>query len=489
MGRVSQWGPNPQGVRSRSDRSVSLRDVRDLPVQRAGFASDVHTVIDRVRDTGEYRVRFYADDIYQGEENDYYADDREDAEDMAKRIEEEAAVRRREVADEEEALGEIAEAEEGGEFVEMPLVEDERERAVSSVEARGLTADEAFQQGLTVMHSSSGNPVWVYGGHGNPPQRQVGPNTWIGEGYGELAGAVGKTDPSVNPDNPDEVLDFLGKGVPVGQEEGKTAWEIQPDGTVVEVPVPDPAAWVPNPDAVPDAVPDAPPDPGSRPLLSQGLTADQAFQQHKAASGYSMMGKRPDSKQGYFPGFGGANESIEQDIAESKENVRPRTPEEQAAWEREQKVRNSPRLPVRPPPPLPPPVSQMAGPDYAEGEYATSNWWDSVPGLDDLPDSGFDEEGVADFDPWDPELRSMDSQMLADMVAARAAQPDEGYFGGMGEAVQGLTARVAEMSGTERAALISALVAAGLLTVGSGGVLAPAGAALLGGAGMAAMNP
>jgi hypothetical protein len=52
-----------------------------------------------------------------------------------------------------------------------------------------------------------------------------------------------------------------------------------------------------------------------------------------------------------------------------------------------------------------------------------------------------------------------------------------------------LTARVAEMSGTERAALISALVAAGLLTVGSGGVLAPAGAALLGGAGMAAMNP
>ena len=121
--------------------------------------------------------------------------------------------------------------------------------------------------------------VWVYGGHGNPPQRQVGPNTWIGEGYGELAGAVGKTDPSVNPDNPDEVLGFLGKGVPVGQEEGKTAWEIQPDGTVVEVPVPDPEAWVPDPDAVPDAVPDAPPDPGSRPRLRQGLTPAQVFQQ------------------------------------------------------------------------------------------------------------------------------------------------------------------------------------------------------------------
>jgi len=33
---VSQWGPNPQGVRSRPDRSVSLRDVRELPVQKAG---------------------------------------------------------------------------------------------------------------------------------------------------------------------------------------------------------------------------------------------------------------------------------------------------------------------------------------------------------------------------------------------------------------------------------------------------------------------
>ena len=82
----------------------------------------------------------------------------------------------------------------------------------------------------------------------------------------------------------------------------------------------------------------------------------------------------------------------------------------------------------------------------------------------------------------------MDSQMLADLMAAQATQPEQGYFGGLGEAVQGLTDRVAGMSGMERAALISALVAAGLITVGSGGMLAPAGAALAGGAGMAALS-
>ena len=34
---VSQWGPNPQGVRSRPSRAVSLGDVREQPVQTMGF--------------------------------------------------------------------------------------------------------------------------------------------------------------------------------------------------------------------------------------------------------------------------------------------------------------------------------------------------------------------------------------------------------------------------------------------------------------------
>ena len=125
---VSQWGPNAQGVRSRPDRSV---DLRSMPVQTMGFAPDVRTVISKVRDTGEYRVRFYVDDIYQGEENDYYTDDREDAEETAEAIEEEAAARARKEAEGEEALGEIAETEEEGGFVEVPLAEESR--AVSPV--------------------------------------------------------------------------------------------------------------------------------------------------------------------------------------------------------------------------------------------------------------------------------------------------------------------------------------------------------------------
>ena len=139
--------------------------------------------------------------------------------------------------------------------------------------------------------------------------------------------------------------------------------------------------------------------------------------------------------------------------------------------------------PVVEPPPIPPPLSQMAGPDWEaieEGDYGAGNWWDTVPGMDDLGDTLPDPD-----EPLNPELRSMDSQMLADMMVS---QPEQGYFGGLGDAVQGLTNQVAGMSGQERAALIAALVAAGLITVGSGGTLAPAGAALLGGAGLTALN-
>ena len=87
-----------------------------------------------------------------------------------------------------------------------------------------------------------------------------------------------------------------------------------------------------------------------------------------------------------------------------------------------------------------------------------------------------------------PELRAMDSQMMTDLMAERAAQPEQGYFGGMGNAVQELTETVRAMSGEEQGMMIAALIAAGLLTAGSGGMLAPAGAALMGGAGMAALS-
>jgi hypothetical protein len=173
----------------------------------------------------------------------------------------------------------------------------------------------------------------------------------------------------------------------------------------------------------------------------RGLTADEAFQQHHAA-------RRINPNQGELPGTGGPREELE----ETRRKVPRRTPAEEAAYEEALRKASGERSPgpVVVPPPVPPPVSQMEN--------------------------------------RNPELRSMDSQMLADMMAQQVTQPEQGYFGGMGEAVQGLTNRVAGMSGQERAALIAALIAAGLLTAGSGGMLAPAGAALAGGAGMAALS-
>jgi hypothetical protein len=270
-------------------------------------------------------------------------------------------------------------------------------------EMQGLTADEAFQQhqatsgagamgGMNAMASSSVNPVWVYGGHGNPPQQQVGRDSWTGEGYGELADAVGKTDPSINPDDPNEVLDWLGKGVPVGQEEGATAWEIQPDGTVVEVPVPDPADWVPGEVVVPDEVPDAPPATGGS-LLAQGLTADEAFQQHQATAGVGAMA-------GMSAAVGAGQEALNLGDKTGRRLPRATQVAGQAGVERAKGILEGT---------VPPPPDEVVQPLGAP------------PVQDTLFMGGGDRN---------PELRSMDSQMLADMMAAQVTQPDQGWLGG-----------------------------------------------------------
>tara|TARA_R110002020_G_scaffold61835_1_gene165983 strand:+ start:161 stop:1213 length:1053 start_codon:yes stop_codon:yes gene_type:complete len=261
---------------------------------------------------------------------------------------------------------------------------------------------------------------------------------------------------------------------------------------------------------------------------ARGLTADEAFRQHHAMAGPGSGG--PDSVPGWGQGEGLPppesdwwRQKDPEWLAEHWDKKRPwesirdwleRTDEGEmrgmpspgspmhamAGGEPPREGRAHPERVPAPYEPVPPmseeqkkinregakearrrlnPNSQMAGPDWEaieEGDYGAGNWWDTVPGMDDL--DVFE-------DPYDPDLRSMDSQMLADMMVA---QPEQGYFGGLGDAVQGLTNRVAGMSGQERAALIAALVAAGLITVGSGGTLAPAGAALLGGAGLTALN-
>jgi len=95
---VSQWGPNAQGVRSRPDRSVSLRDVREQPVQTMGLGQGgapgkfgggygVHTRISEL--DGEYRVRLFIDGEYQAGA-DYFTDDVAEAHETAKAMEEDA---------------------------------------------------------------------------------------------------------------------------------------------------------------------------------------------------------------------------------------------------------------------------------------------------------------------------------------------------------------------------------------------------------------
>ena len=369
MARVRRVGPDlPSGVR-RPDRAVSLRDVREQPVQTMGLGQGgapgkfgggygVHTRISEL--DGEYRVRLFIDGEYQAGA-DYFTDDVAEAHETAKAMEEDAHL-------------------------------SDKDSDVARDEARDFVEDAIMR----------------------------------------------------------------------------------PDLDEVEVPE------------------DLVADDARLPVEEmRGLTADEAFRQHLAMSG------RADPNQGELPGTGGVREQI----AGSKENVRPKTPEEQEAWERELRERFAPRPEPQaapPPPPPPPPsnriaslVSQMSGPDFdaiEEGDYGSTPWWDSVPGLDDIPefDDPYGEEG--EFNPWDPDARSMDSQMLADLNMRRAQQDQQGYFGGLGDAVSSLTDTVSNMSNTERAGLVAALVAAGIITIGSGGTMAPAGAALLGGAGLGALS-
>ena len=386
---VSQWGPNPQGVRSRPDRSVSLRDVRELPVQKAGGLEEFlfwsrenprpYGMSGEPRDVSKLSARARAWVESMGfDVEDLHEPMADDLEDLA-----EAEI-------DERDTGEVFDERQRQSMErDYQRILDDRQQQVDDAEAAAAAWQDAERD------ASVGDPEW--------------------------------------------------------------------DGFPVEE--------------------------------MRGLTADEAFRQHLAMSG------RADPNQGYFPEFEGPNERIDRDRREAKENVRPKTPEEQEAWERELRERFAPRPEPQaapPPPPPPPPsnriaslVSQMSGPDFdaiEEGDYGSTPWWDSVPGLDDIPefDDPYGEEG--EFNPWDPDARSMDSQMLADLNMRRAQQDQQGYFGGLGDAVSSLTDTVSNMSNTERAGLVAALVAAGIITIGSGGTMAPAGAALLGGAGLGALS-
>jgi hypothetical protein len=101
---------------------------------------------------------------------------------------------------------------------------------------------------------------------------------------------------------------------------------------------------------------------------------------------------------------------------------------------------------------------------------------------------GEEVTGTGFPDPRNPEARSMDAAMLQELFLQRASEPDYGYFGKTGDKVGSIIDSVGDMSASDRALLVGGLIASGLLMVGSGGALMPAGAALLGGAGVGALT-
>ena len=162
-GRVSQWGPNAQGVRSRPDRSVSLRDVNELPVQMMGLGQGGapgkfgggYGVQTRISESdGEYRVRLFIDGEYQAGA-DYFADDIEEATETAKAMEEDAHLsdKTSDVArDEARDFVEDAIMRPDLDEVEVPEDLDADDARLPVRESRGLAADEAFQQHRSPIH-------------------------------------------------------------------------------------------------------------------------------------------------------------------------------------------------------------------------------------------------------------------------------------------------------------------------------------------------
>jgi hypothetical protein len=87
----------------------------------------------------------------------------------------------------------------------------------------------------------------------------------------------------------------------------------------------------------------------------------------------------------------------------------------------------------------------------------------------------------------------MDSAMLQDLFAQRAAGPEQGYAGWAGDLPGGgrdvigdVVDSLQDMSGADRTMLIAGLIIAGVLVVGSGGTLTPVGGAVAGAAASAA---
>ena len=70
-GSVSMWGPNAQGVRSRPDRSVSLGDVRERPVQAMGLSGRAAEPVDLPGEGETWKQRFKVEADLAEEDNPF----------------------------------------------------------------------------------------------------------------------------------------------------------------------------------------------------------------------------------------------------------------------------------------------------------------------------------------------------------------------------------------------------------------------------------
>lgn len=391
---VSQWGPNPQGVRSRPSRVVSLGDVRDLPVQAMGIdlegaraylewsrknprprgllnePADPRTVPDAARRwLDEITSGYWEDDINEGI--------RDDLDDEAK-----AQIN---VGDAElewdDPLLDVERTSVGWERFREDVVDTEMDRLDQQLDrsADEVAAARAWEQARD--DASVGDPEW--------------------DGF--PAESVGLSD------------------------EDRRLME-QPGGfTAAPSMVSGPGGFSPPPRQLPNAGGFA---------RSPALSGPGGFARSPLPPflNTAMAGGGQESLPGTTPEEMQA-EINRRGIAEGRGILGPpRTPAEEAAYERELKRRNSPSGPVREVPPLPP-----------------------------RPDN------------LNPQSQ-MSQQYLADMFARQAAQPQQGYFGGLGQAVGG-------MSTQQKIAL---LVGLGLIPMTGGASSSMLGPALGVGAGLAA---
>ena len=188
----------------------------------------------------------------------------------------------------------------------------------------------------------------------------------------------------------------------------------------------------------------------------RGLTADEAFQQHHA------MSRRADPNQGELPGTGGPREQIEG----AKEQVQPRTPEEQAAWEKALRERGHGVPAPVVPPPQPPPVSQMAGREPWPGQQKVPLDVVGEPGLVPPPREPWPGQQKVPLDVMNPEARSMDSQMLIDTVAAQAGQGSPNRI----SIIEYLVERLPDLTAEQQSMIISLALLGGSTLAGGGGL-------------------